>query len=101
MAPTVSCARSPVPSSPRPRTPDRCREWLRRRAGAALVLQPTLANVGNTEVSCTLTPNGYAGTSQIVRAGINNPVTVNWPAGSCGYYDVIITANASDGFTRR
>jgi len=69
--------------------------------GTAPVLQLTLANDGNTQVVYTLTPNDYAGTAQTVHADVNNPVTVNWPTNSDGYYDVIIMANTSDGFTRR
>ena len=33
--------------------------------------------------------------------GANGSTTVTWPVDSDGYYDVIITANTSDGFTRR
>jgi phospholipase C len=69
--------------------------------GSAPVLQLTLANDGNTQVTFTLTPNDYAGTAQTVSVSVNSPVTVNWPTDSFGYYDVIITANTSDGFTRR
>ena len=53
------------------------------------------------EVVYTLTPNDYAGTAQTVHSDVNNPVTVNWPTNSDGYYDVVITASTSDGFTRR
>jgi phospholipase C len=28
-------------------------------------------------------------------------VTADWPAAAHGYYDVIVTASSSDGFTRR
>jgi phospholipase C len=69
--------------------------------GTAHVLQLMLANDGNTEVVYTLTPNDYAGTAQTVHADVNSPVTVDWPTNSDGYYDVIITANTSGGFTRR
>ena len=69
--------------------------------GTSPLLQLTLANDGNTEVTYTLTPNDYAGTGQTVNVAINGPVTVSWPTDSFGYYDVIITANTSDGFTRR
>jgi phospholipase C len=31
----------------------------------------------------------------------NSSSTVSWPVNSDGYYDVIITANTTDGFTRR
>ena len=69
--------------------------------GPAPVLRLTLANDGHTEVVYTLTPNDYAGRSRTVHVEVNNPVTVNWPTDSDGYYDVVITANTSDGFTRR
>jgi hypothetical protein len=36
-----------------------------------------------------------------VSVGANGSTNVIWPVDSNGYYDVIITANASDGFTRR
>ena len=49
----------------------------------------------------TLTANDYAGTTQTVTVGANGSTTVTWPVDSDGYYDVIITANTSDGFTRR
>ena len=69
--------------------------------GTASVLRLTPANDGNTEVVYTLTPNDYAGTAQTVHADVSNPVTVNWPTNSDGYYDVIATTNTCDGFTRR
>jgi phospholipase C len=69
--------------------------------GTAPVVQLTLANDGNMEVVYSLTPNDYTGTAQTVHADVDNPVTVNWPTNSDGYHDVIITANTSDGFTRR
>jgi phospholipase C len=31
----------------------------------------------------------------------SRPQTVDWPAAAHGYYDVIVTASSSDGFTRR
>lgn len=49
----------------------------------------------------TLTVNDYAGTAQTVTVAGNGSTTVSWPADGDGYYDVIITANTSDGFTRR
>lgn len=36
-----------------------------------------------------------------MHVDVSNPVTVDWPTDSDGYYDVIIAANTSDGFTRR
>ncbi len=69
--------------------------------GSALSLQLTLANDGTTTVTYTLTVNDYAGTTQTVTVGANGLANVTWPVDSDGYYDVVITANTSDGFTRR
>ena len=51
----------------------------------------TLANEGHQKIVYTLTPNDYEGRTK----------TVSWPANQDGYYDVVITANTSDGFRRR
>jgi phospholipase C len=64
-------------------------------------VQFTLANDGSTAVVYTLTVNAYAGTTQQVTVGANGSSTVNWPVDSNRYYDVIITTNTTDGFTRR
>jgi phospholipase C len=69
--------------------------------GAAPALQLTLANSGRTAVAYTLTAHDYAGTTQAVTVGANGSATVSWPVSPDGYYDVIITADTSDGFTRR
>jgi phospholipase C len=69
--------------------------------GSSRSLQLTLTNDGTTAVVYTLTVNDYAGTTQTVTVGANASSTVTWPVNSDGYYDVIITANTSDGFTRR
>jgi phospholipase C len=69
--------------------------------GTTPSLQLTLANSGTTAVVYTLTVNDYAGTTQTVTVGANGSTPVSWPVDSNGYYDVIITANTSDGFTRR
>ena len=69
--------------------------------GSALSLQLTLANDGTTAVTYTLTASDYAGTTRTVTVGANGSTNVTWPVDSNGYYDVIITANTSDGFTRR
>jgi phospholipase C len=69
--------------------------------GSALSLQLTLANDGTTAVTYTLKVNDYAGTTQTVTVGANGSTNVTWPVDSDGYYDVVITANTSDGFTRR
>ncbi|HEX6454821.1 MAG TPA: phospholipase C, phosphocholine-specific [Trebonia sp.] len=69
--------------------------------GSAPSLQLTLANSGTTAVVYTLTVNDYAGTTQTVTVAGGGSSPVTWPVDSDGYYDVIITANTSDGFTRR
>jgi phospholipase C len=61
----------------------------------------TLANSGTEAVVYTLTVNDYAGTTQTVTVGAAGSTPVSWPVDANGYYDVIITANTSDGFTRR
>jgi phospholipase C len=69
--------------------------------GSAPSLQLTLANDGTTAVTYTLTVNDYAGTTQAVTVGASASVNVTWPVDSNWYYDAIVTANTSDGFTRR
>ena len=69
--------------------------------GGAPSLRLTLANDGTEAVCYTLTVNDYAGTTQTLTVGANGSANVTWPVDADGYYDVIITANTSDGFTRR
>jgi phospholipase C len=69
--------------------------------GSAPSLQLTLANDGTAAVTYTLTVNDYAGTTQSVTVGAGGSTNVTWPVDSNGYYDVIVTASTSDGFTRR
>jgi phospholipase C len=69
--------------------------------GAGRSLQLTLANDGNSAVTYTLTVNDYVGTTQSVTVGANGSKNVTSPIDADGYYDVTITANTSDGFTRR
>jgi phospholipase C len=69
--------------------------------GSAPSLQLTLASDGSKAVAYTLTVNDYAGTTQTISVGAKGSTTVNWPVDASGYYDVIITANTSDDFTRR
>jgi phospholipase C len=69
--------------------------------GRARSLRLTLANDGTTAVAYTLTVNDYAGTTQSVTVGAHGSKNVTWPVDADGYYDVTITANTSDGFTRR
>src|SRR4029077_16809407 len=70
-------------------------------SGHARSLRLTLANDGTTAVAYTLTVNDYAGSTQTVTVGAKGSKSVAWPVDADGYYDVIITANTSDGFTRR
>ncbi len=82
--------------------PGRC-----RAVSATLVSRPrpvvrlALANDGHEDVVFTLTPNDYAGQTQTVHVAIGHPQTVNWPTDADGYYDVTVTADTGDGFTRR
>jgi phospholipase C len=69
--------------------------------GSASSLRLTLANDGTKTVSYTLTVNDFAGHTQAVKVGAHGSAHVTWPVDANGYYDVIITANTSDGFTRR
>jgi hypothetical protein len=69
--------------------------------GSSPSLLLTLANSGTTAVVYTLTVNDYAGTTQTVTVGAAGSAPLSWPVDANGYYDVIITANTSDGFTRR
>jgi phospholipase C len=69
--------------------------------GGTASLTIVLGNAGHKEVIFTLTPNDYAGTTQTIAVDYNGTSTVSWPVDANGYYDVIITANTSDGFTRR
>ena len=52
-------------------------------------------------VTYTLTPNDYQGRTQTVTVKPGGPKTISWPTDQYGYYDVIITTNAGDGFRRR
>jgi phospholipase C len=61
----------------------------------------TLANEGGEAIIYTLTPNDYEGRTQTVTVRAGSPSTISWPTGQYGYYDVVITANTSDGFRRR
>jgi phospholipase C len=69
--------------------------------GSARRLRLTLANDGTALVVYTLTVNDYAGTARTVTVGAKGSETVAWPADEDGYYDVVISANTSDGFSRR
>ncbi len=65
------------------------------------VLSLELANEGLTEVVFTLAPNDFAGHAQTVRVRAGHPKIVNWPTDADGYYDVTVTTDTNDGFTRR
>jgi phospholipase C len=69
-------------------------------------LQPTaveltLANDGTTVIVYTVARNDYAGSTRKVTVPGGSTKSVSWPASQDGYYDVVITANTSDGFRRR
>jgi phospholipase C len=70
------------------------------RAGGKTV-KLTLASDGTQAVTYTLTPNDYEGKTQTVTVRQGSPRTVSWPTDAHGYYDVVITANTTDGFRRR
>jgi phospholipase C len=72
-----------------------------QEAGYGRSLRLTLANEGTTAVTYTLTANDHAGDTHTVTVDANGSTNVTWPVDADGYYDVIITANTSDGFTRR
>jgi phospholipase C len=69
--------------------------------GGANTLELTLANEGHQPVVYTLTPNDYEGRTQTVTVKSGGARTVKWPTDRYGYYDVVITASAADGFLRR
>ena len=70
-------------------------------SGTSRSLQVTLANDGSTAVTYTLTANDYAGTTQAKPVAAGGSAVISRPVSSDGYYDVIITASTTDGFTRR
>ncbi|MBO0730645.1 MAG: DUF756 domain-containing protein [Acidimicrobiaceae bacterium] len=69
--------------------------------GKQKTLDITLANQGGAPVKFTLTRNDYVGRTQTVAVHPGNQHVVDWPTNEYGYYDVIVTANTSDGFTYR
>jgi phospholipase C len=70
-------------------------------SAVARTVELTLANEGQAEIVYTLTPNDYEGWTQTVTVKLGRPKTISWPTDHYGYYDVVITANTSDGFRRR
>ena len=65
------------------------------------VVELTLANEGQQAIIYTLTPNDHQGHTQTVTVKARSSTTISWPTDQYGYYDVVITANTSDGFRRR
>jgi phospholipase C len=61
----------------------------------------TLASEGKQAITYTLTANDYEGGTRKVTVAGGSARTVRWPVNRDGYYDVVITANTSDGFRRR
>lgn len=70
-------------------------------SGRTKTLKITLTNDGHTDVRFTLTPNDYEGQQKTVKVGFGQHVSIHWPTNEYGYYDVIVTADTSDGFTHR
>ncbi len=68
---------------------------------SAAVLRLALGNDGQRAVTFTLTPNDFAGHQRAVSVAPGRARTVDWPADADGYYDVTVTADSGDGFTRR
>jgi phospholipase C len=68
---------------------------------ASATVALTLENQGTTAITYSLAPNEYEGTTQTVTVNGGGSSAVSWPTDPYGYYDVIITANTPDGFTRR
>jgi phospholipase C len=67
----------------------------------AAVVRLALGNDGQKVVTFTLTPNDLAGHQRIVPVTTGHSTTVDWPTDADGYYDVTVTADTGDGFTRR
>ena len=65
------------------------------------VVELTLANQGGDAIIYTVTPNDYEGRTRTVTVKAGTSSTIRWPTDQYGYYDVVITANTSDGFRRR
>jgi len=72
-----------------------------RSGPGGTVVELTLANEGQEATIYTLTPNDYQGRTQTVTVKARSSTTISWPTDRYGYYDVVITANTSDGFRRR
>jgi phospholipase C len=72
-----------------------------RKRGTCRTVELTLADQGGKEIVYTLTPNDYEGSTQTVTVKLGNPKTISWATDRYGYYDVVITTNTADGFSRR
>jgi phospholipase C len=64
-------------------------------------LELTLLNEGSETIEYTVRPNDYEGTTKTVTVKGGIQKSVSWPTDPYGYYDVVITANTADGFSRR
>ena len=71
------------------------------RRGETAKVELTLGNEGREAIVYTLTPNDYEGSTRTVTVKSGAATTVSWPTNHYGYYDVVITANTTDGFRRR
>jgi phospholipase C len=60
----------------------------------------TLANDGTEPVRYQLAANDYVGGTQVVHVAGGKSTNVDWPTQD-GYYDVIVTADAGNGWTQR
>jgi phospholipase C len=71
------------------------------RRGSTAKVELTLGNEGKEAVVYRLTPNEYEGSTRTVTVESGGAATISWPTSHEGYYDVVITANTTDGFRRR
>jgi phospholipase C len=71
------------------------------KPGATAKVELTLGNEGKEEIVYTLTPNEYEGSTRTVTVKSGGAKTISWPTDHYGYYDVVISANTTDGFRRR
>jgi phospholipase C len=69
--------------------------------GSAPSLRLMLANDGVELVAYTLRATGDVGPTRVGPVGAKDSTEVTWPVGVDGYYDLIITADTGDGFSRR
>ncbi|HEX4087258.1 MAG TPA: phospholipase C, phosphocholine-specific [Trebonia sp.] len=69
--------------------------------GRSSRVELTLGNDGSEAIVYTLTPNDYEGSTRTATVKSGGVKAVHWPTDQDGYYDVVITANTTDGFRRR